>query len=263
MKSKTLRILVLLLIILGGCGDTATEYFKRASKYARKGKPEDWERAIKEYEKIITLKIEAYDRVAYLHRRLGDLFLEREMFKKAEEHYLAALEILPNVPEIHCSLGIVYANLGITEPHYFDKAIRSYEKAILLRPDYARPYYGVGLVYFYKKGLRKKGIERLQKAIELSPEYVEAHVALGQMYYEEGEFEKAIREYEKAISHSPKGAKILATYYTNIGVVYIALGNRELAIHNFKQALRINRLYQRARDHLKALGVELKDRWER
>lgn len=258
MKRKGLIILVLILFFLTGCANPATQYFKKGSRLAKRGGPEDWELAIKEYEKIIALKVDAHDRIAYLHRRLGDLYLERGMFGKAKEHYLAAIEILPNIPDLRCSLGIAYANLGRTEPHYFDKAIEEYEKAIMLKPDYARPYYGAALVYFYKKGMREEGIRRMERAVELEPGYVEAHVALGQMYYEVGEYAKAIREYEEAIANSPKRAKVLAVYYNNIGIAYLGLGNRELAIHNFKQALKINRLYRPAMEHLRELGVEVR-----
>lgn len=264
MKSKTLSIVLLgSLFILGGCGEGAREYFNRAGKYARSEAPEDWERAIAEYQKVIGLKVEAYNKTAYLHRRLADLFLKREMFRKAEEHYLAAIELLPNIPDLHYSLGITYANLGKTEEEYLDKAILEYEKAVRLKPDFAKPYYGMGFIYFFKKGMHEEGISNMKKAIEYDSDYIDAYVTLGRMYYEVGNYRGAISEYEGAISKYPKKAKVVATYYSNIGLSYLALGENERAAESFEQALKINRQHPEARAHLKEMGIELKDRWEK
>lgn len=254
MKSKTLIILLLgILFILSGCGNSAREYFNTGQRLSKSQAPEDWERAIAEYEKVVSLKIEAYDRMAYLHRRLADLFLSREMFKKAEEHYLAAIELLPNIPEIHYSLGICYANLGITEEEYLDQAISEYEKAVRLKPDFAKPYYGMGFIYFFKMGRLEEGISNMEKAIACDPDYLDAYVALGRMYYQTSDFARAIKAYERVISKYPRNVKVLATYYNNIGLSYLALGDRDRAAASFREALRIDRQHQAAKTHLQEI----------
>ncbi|HAV43074.1 TPA: hypothetical protein DCX15_03570 [bacterium] len=241
--------------LLSGCTGGAREYYDQADKFSRSKAPEDWERAIKEYQKIIDLKVEAHGRIAYIHRKLGDLFLEREMFSKAEEHYLLALELLPNIPELRYSLGITYANLGITEEVYLDKAITEYENAIKLNPKFAKPYYGMGLIYFYKKGMLETGILNMKRAIELGPDYIDAYVALGRMYYEAGNYQGAIDTYERVIAKHPRKMKILSTYYNNIGLSYLAMGDKEKAVSSFKQALKIDPRHTGAKTNLKEMGT--------
>jgi tetratricopeptide (TPR) repeat protein len=87
-----------------------------------------------------------------------------------------------------------YAHFELGE---FDRAIKQYNRAIEINPDYAKAYNNRGLVYFVK-----------------------------------GEFERAILDYSKAIKIDPD----LAKPYDNRGTAYMIIGETEKACDDLKRA---------------------------
>jgi superkiller protein 3 len=79
----------------------------------------------------------------------------------------------------------------------FDQALSEYQKAIEIKPDYAKGYYNIGSVYRQKKKL-EEAIASFQKALEINPKYAEAHYALAVIYYEKQEFKLAIEHFDQA-----------------------------------------------------------------
>ncbi len=69
---------------------------------------------------------------AELHHRLGVSWESTGNLEKAKSELLASLAKRPNSPEVYNNLGSVYGKLG-DKPN----ALASFEKAVLLRPNYA------------------------------------------------------------------------------------------------------------------------------
>jgi len=69
---------------------------------------------------------------AELHHRLGVSWEAAGNLEKAKSELLASLALRPNSPEVVNNLGAVYGKLGDKK-----NALASFEKAILLRPNYA------------------------------------------------------------------------------------------------------------------------------
>jgi tetratricopeptide (TPR) repeat protein len=69
---------------------------------------------------------------AELHHRLGVSWEAAGNLEKAKTELLASLALRPNSPEVVNNLGAVYGKLGDKK-----NALASFEKAILLRPNYA------------------------------------------------------------------------------------------------------------------------------
>jgi superkiller protein 3 len=78
-----------------------------------------------------------------------------------------------------------------------DQALAEYQRAIDIKPDYAKGYYNLGSVYREKKKV-DEAIASFQKALEINPKYAEAHYALGVIYYEKSEFKLAIENFDQA-----------------------------------------------------------------
>ena len=72
-------------------------------------------------------------RLAESHHRLGLALRETGEVKDAQVHLERALEIRPNVPEVINNLGSVLA-----QQKKQDQAVKLFEQAIVLRPNYAR-----------------------------------------------------------------------------------------------------------------------------
>jgi cytochrome c-type biogenesis protein CcmH/NrfG len=80
--------------------------------------------------------------LAEAHRKLGQAWNGKGEYEKAKTEMLQSLAIRPNTPEILNDLGTVYTKLG-------DKtnALASFEKAVTLRPNYARARYNLAEAY--------------------------------------------------------------------------------------------------------------------
>jgi superkiller protein 3 len=96
-----------------------------------------------------------------------------------------------------------------------DQALAEYQKAVDIKPDYAKGYYNIGSVYREKKKI-DEAIASFQKALEINPKYAEAHYALAVIYYERSEFKTAIEHLDQAaklgMSIDPKLLEKLKTY---------------------------------------------------
>ena len=122
-----------------------------------------------------------------------------------------------------------------------DKAIRHYNKAIELKPDFFGAYNDRGIIYT-KKGDFDNAIKDLNKAIALNPNLTEAYNNRGIAYNRKGEIDTAIHNYSKAIELSPNNAKA----YKNRGTAYEKKGEIDIAIHNYSQAIELKPAYAEA-----------------
>jgi glycosyltransferase involved in cell wall biosynthesis len=122
--------------------------------------PQNWESAIKHYQKAIAqpilepLKLGAYNNLGGLYQTIGDL-------RTAEQYFEQTLTIDPNFAQGYYNLGIIYKAL-----HQFERAIAVYQKAIAINPNYAEVYQNLGVVY-YKIGQLAESEAAFAKAIRL------------------------------------------------------------------------------------------------
>jgi len=142
---------------------------------------------------------------------------------------------------------VAWNNRGSTKEKYKDhlSAIKDFDQAIYLKPDYTHAYYNRGTA---KKSLaeestdatRKKellldALDDFNKAIVLLPKFDQAYHNRGITYDNLGDFEKAMKDYNKAIEIKPQNADP----YINRGVLYGKMGKLDSAILDFNYALTI------------------------
>ncbi len=89
--------------------------------------------------------------------------------------------------------GLYYAKNGEAE-----KALNSYQKAILIDPDYVEAYCKIGLL-LEEKGYYEKSSVFLKKAIQISPDFAMAHLYLGIVLSMMGRNFDAVGELKKVI----------------------------------------------------------------
>jgi tetratricopeptide (TPR) repeat protein len=95
--------------------------------------------------------------------------------------------------------SVAYLNLGVISfmEDRPDQAIKYYESALQLTPDYPEAYFNMGAAYYKQENLRKAE-ETFLKAIELQPGYGRAHYSLGFVYLDQQKYDLAGKHAEKA-----------------------------------------------------------------
>jgi tetratricopeptide (TPR) repeat protein len=128
-------------------------------------------------------------------------YLQSKKFEEAKSNLLLAIEKEPDNKQLYFSLGVVYQELENTE-----EAVKAYEKAIEIDPEYFDAVYNLGAFYFNNgvemnnaaneiednkayeakraeaKAEFQKGLPHLEKAHKLDPTDVGAMASLQQLY---------------------------------------------------------------------------------
>ncbi len=103
---------------------------------------QNYDIAANAYQKAITSGFADKVWLAEAHHKLGQAWAGKGQFEKAKIEILQALRTRPNAPEFLNNLGMVYSKIG-------DKvnALTSFEKAVMIRPNYAIARYNLAEVY--------------------------------------------------------------------------------------------------------------------
>ncbi len=150
--------------------------------------------------------------------------------------WIATGRTSPSSPNTHNNLGDMY---GRHKDYY--SAIKEFETAIVLKPDYADAYHNLGNTY-NEIGEKNKALELYTKAAELNPILWQSRQNIAALYFEQGKYDLAIEQLQKAISISPTNLGL----YMNLGVVYLKQGDKPKAKEIFNQILQNNPTYQPA-----------------
>lgn len=160
--------------------------------YSSRGLPAE---AALHFEKAISLKpnySEAYN-------AMGALCAERGQADKAEQYFQKALAnpIYDTPHFVMFNLGRLYEKKG-----EYDLALRQYQEAVRLQPNYGLAYYRMGQVL---ESMRRadEAREAYGKAIQYYPDLAEAHFRYGVMSYTSGELEHALYSLSRVIKLSP------------------------------------------------------------
>ena len=92
---------------------------------------------------------------------------------------------------------------------------------------------------FYQAGSYDKAIAEFNRAISLKGDYADAYTGRGNAYRKKSDFVRAIDDYSTAIKHSSSRAEL----YNYRGYAYSERGDADKAIADFSQAIRIKRDY--------------------
>ena len=157
---------------------------------------------------------------------------------------LAAIQFLikdfPNEPLLFNISGACFSEIGPVE-----SAIKNFEKAIALNPNYAEAYYNLG-VAFQRTHQLDEAIECYREAINAKHAYPTAHNNLGLVDLERGNIETAITSFEWAVAYNPEYAEA----HNNLGAAFQELNQFDAAIKQYKKAVTINPEYAQAFNNL-------------
>ena len=161
---------------------------------------------------------------------LGQLPKEqKELIEKALNEYEKILLFTAERPESQVSLGVFYANRGMTE-----KAEEAYKEALRLQPQFVPAYINYAN-FLLTNGKSQEAMKLLKKGIEKVPNIAILHHALGLWYVRNKESEKAVSELKKAAKLNENNARFSYVY-----AVAIAEKNPKEAIKILEEAYLIH-----------------------
>ena len=134
---------------------------------------------------------------------------------EALKAYDEAIRLNPNYVEAYCNKG---NNLGLHQ-HKYDDAIQAFDKAIQLNPNYAEAWHYKGLA-LNMKGKSDEAIKAFDEAVRLNPKYADPLVGKGIALNSQGKYGEAIKAFDEAIGLDPNNA---IAYYAK-GTVLKAIG---------------------------------------
>ncbi|HEV2687581.1 MAG TPA: tetratricopeptide repeat protein [Bryobacteraceae bacterium] len=151
---------------------------------------------------------------------------KNELIKGAAEEGFTAAEkaatLDPSSSEAHRLLGdlavilIPYSAKGAVT--YGKRSAVEADKALELDPKNTKALVSRGLAYFYTPaaagGDKQKGFELLKKAAELDPTFDAPHTFLAQMYLSTGQKQDAVREIKEALRLNPDRRTAQMAYKT-------------------------------------------------
>ena len=132
-----------------------------------------------------------------------------------------------------------------------EKAVESFEKAIVIKPDFSEALYNLAVIQ-KELGHINSSINNYEKAIAIKPAYPDAHNNLGNIFLKTRQLDTAIDHFEWAVAFKPDFFEA----YNNLGLVHLEKNQINKAIKNFKKAITINPKYSEAYINL---GQSLKD----
>jgi tetratricopeptide (TPR) repeat protein len=177
----------------------------------------------------------------------GDIFMARKMYQDAIDIYQASKS---RNPVLWNKTGIAYSQL----PNQMDQAMRAYQRAIKLKPDYAEAINNLGTIYYARKSYRR-AISYYQKAIALVPEdpgTASFYLNLGVAFFARKQYEQCAEANQMALKLDPEvferrgnfGTTMedrdigeRAKYHYFMAKMYAKAGRTELALQYLRKAL--------------------------
>ena len=135
---------------------------------------------------------QAYE--CYLRARQEIWVFTKDSLDRARQHIQNGLEIIGENALLLAGMGYVYfqyANLGLADEEYFEKAEEYARKALQLDPESAEAHIVLGLTNMILRGDLKKGVYHLKQALARKPDDPHALHWLRTMYIHAGRVDEA------------------------------------------------------------------------
>jgi serine/threonine-protein kinase len=155
--------------------------------------------------------------------------------QSAIENFKRAIELDPRFAQAHSSLGAAYANRvfkGMGDHKDFDRAEAAFSHAIQLKPDVVEARVLMAFIYL-SRGEKKKARAELNRLQEQFPNEAPLYFAKAVLHRLDGEYEKAIRSWDKLEKLDP-AAGVVAGY--NRARIYAYMGDNERALAELDRA---------------------------
>ncbi len=190
---------------------------------------------------------------------LAGKYLRTNQYDKALSNVHFGLQLKPEDNRLRAHLlalkAIVYKHFGLK-----DFAIKFYEEALQVDPEFFQLYVGLGLLYSEKKEYVITE-DLYKKALQIEPKYIQTILVLGDLYLVQSRYAEAEELYKNALEIDSQ----LAKPHHGLGLLYFeqkkfAQAKRELqkVAELYQQALVDNPNDEEIRESLKEVDKMLK-----
>ena len=157
-----------------------------------------------------------------------------------------AATLKPDFADAHYNLGLTLQDLN-----QLDAAVESYQTTLVIQKSYFKAHNNLGVIY-KELGQMGDAVKSYEKAINLQPNFAEAHNNLGLTLQEMGQLDEAANCYERALVIQPDYIEV----HNNLGNAFNELGQLDEAVNCYKKAIAINPEYDEAHNNL---GITLNE----
>lgn len=160
------------------------------------------------------------DRLAEAHAALGFIKSNYDWdWSAAEKHFKLAAETNPNY-----SIAYHWHGFCSIARRQFTDSIELMKQAQTLDPLSPIINVACGLPYYFMRR-SERAIKIYRESLETNASFFPAHIYLGMAYEQNGQYEDAVSEFQRALSYSPDNTSALAS----LGYIYAASGDEEKA----------------------------------
>ncbi|MDB5459001.1 MAG: repeat-containing protein [Caulobacteraceae bacterium] len=200
--------------------------FQTARQAHQAGRPDEAEQG---YRRVLQIT----PRDANVLAHLGTLMLERGRWEEGVGVLDACLAVDPRQQAMLTNRGNALIELG-----RFEDALASYQAAIDLEPDAAKPgaYNNLG-AYLQSLGRSQEAVQAYDRAIALEPDTAEAWGNRGIGLTSLGRYDEALAALDRALALNPGYVDAM----TNRGIAFYLAGRMEEALAAYRQALAMKR----------------------
>jgi tetratricopeptide (TPR) repeat protein len=114
-----------------------------------------------------------------------------------------------------------------------------------------RIHYSLGGNFYFQRGLYRRAVREYEKAIALQPDFAPAHNRLGMCYALVGQLEKAENHFQTVITISPD----MDQGHLNLGLLYLLKGEPSRALPLLEKALFLNPENEKAREQIQKIRI--------
>jgi len=170
---------------------------------------------IRLYNRAIALSASQPHTAATAHLKIGNAYMAQRKFENAAIGFQRAVELNPNFAEAYNNLGE-----ALGEMKQYQRAIEVFNKAVVLDPRLLKAKYNQAVSYDRMRNFRYSEFV-FRTLIKNNPQYSLAYDGLAVTLSKAGRPKEAIAFHEKAIALAPQDA----SYYFNLGISYLMMGN--------------------------------------
>src|SRR5574344_1011635 len=216
-------LIVVTVILITSCSPSMKSIKRMEKMEEGVGSPttkEEYEQAIKKYEKRAMHLVSTDSQEGIWYKILGTRYLDQKMYGQALQAFQKAIAFYPDNANLYYYVGVcagymANASLDFNATGNFDQKANylklsesGYLRALELNEKYYRAMYGIGVLYVFEMDESGKAIPYLEKYLQTQTKETDAMFVLARAYYTNYEFDKAVALYDKIIKINPNKEKV-------------------------------------------------------